>query len=177
MCKNKFKSFNRELLSLIKKHNLKIILFAILILLILFLKNFLIIISLTALGALSLLHQRWTGDYLGFELCTLATVLCGMLYGAKAGILVGVFSVSLGMIIAGNIHPSMLLSIICFGFIGLVASFFTIESIFWVGLGLTVLYDAVMVPVYLLMGSNHAATFSFTLTHILFNAVIFSLLA
>jgi len=147
---------------------------ALIALLAVFIKSFMFIGAAVIVGALSLLHQRYTRNFFGFELCTLMTVLVSIMYGAKAGMLVGVLSITLGMIIAGNIHPTIFVSIFGFLLIGLLASFFTMESFFLAGLLLTVLYDILTVPVYLFFGSNPATTFFYVVTHIPLNWLIFS---
>jgi hypothetical protein len=153
---------------------LKIFIVLALILLSVFVKNFMFIGAAILVGSLSLLHQRFTRNFFGFELCTVMTVLVSMLYGTKMGILVGVLSISLGMIIAGNLHPTIFVSIFGFLLIGFLASFFTIDNFFVVGLGLTVLYDLLTVPIYLALGSNPATTFFYVVTHIPLNWLIFS---
>ncbi len=139
--------------------------------------NYLIIIFFIVLGAVSLIHTIWTKNYVGFELCTLATVLCAVKFGPLIGALVGAASIMLGLILSINLDAGLFLAVIMFGVVGIVASNFAFSQILFAGMLCAVIYDLVMVGFYLLMGSSPVTSGVYFVTHLLTTYYIFKFLA
>ncbi len=163
--------------AVVSEKSLKIILVVVFVLFIfLLLKNVFIILLLLVIGAISLLHNIFTRNTIGFELCIFATVFCAINFGAGAGIFVGIFSVLIGFMLSGNVDEGILLILIVFILIGFFASMFSFENIFIVGLVATIVYDIIIVGFYILMGSSPIKNISYFLTHVLLNYYIFKYL-
>ncbi len=158
--------------------NLKIAILAIVLLgaLVLF-YDYLIILFLILLGAASLIHTIWTKNYFGFELCTLATVICAIKFGPLVGAMVGATSIILGLILSINLDAGLFLAAIMFGVVGIIASFFTFPQILFAGMLCAIIYDAVMVGFYLLMDSSPVTSGVYFVTHLLTTYYIFKFLA
>jgi len=163
--------------AVVSERSLKIILGIVFILfLILLLKNIFIIMLMLAIAIISLLHNLFTRNLVGFELCTFATVLCAVKFGAAAGIFVGVFSILVGMLLSRNIDEGIILMMIGFAAIGFFASLFDFSNIFVVGMAATIIYDIVVVGFYILMGSSPLKNASYFVTHLILNFYIFKYL-
>ena len=146
------------------------------ILLLVFFRHFIVVLGLIIIAGLSMIHMRFTKSYIGFELCTFATIFCGMFYGAKIGMLVGAVSITLGLLIAGLFDAGIVLSILIFFLMGAAASLFPVTSIFAVGIIFTILYDIIIGAFYLFIGSNPVSTGIYIITHFFFNFFIFKYL-
>ena len=149
----------------------------VLLFLLVFFKDFLIILAMIILSALSMLHQRVTRSYIGFELVTLATIFSSMFYGAKAGMIVGVVGITSGLMLNGNFDHGIIVSVMGMFLIGLVASFFPLSSIFMVGLVATVVYDVVLLTFYFFTGANPVSCVSYFITHVYINYILFKLVS
>ena len=161
--------------------NIKIFIF-ILFFIILFIlkKNFFIVLFFVALGAVSMIYRLFVDVGIGFELCTLSTVLVAMKFGSKLGILVGFLCVTIGLALNTRLfrHPiDSLYHVIGFCIIGYVASFFALENIFGVGMIIVVVYNLIYFPFRLLFGSNVIKLLIYSATNIFFNYIIFKSLA
>jgi hypothetical protein len=168
------KSIHNFYLAIVSEKSIKMILaLAFLLCLALLLKNILIIFLMLAIAIISLLHNLFTRNTIGFELVTFCTVFCAMKFGAAAGIFVGVFAILIGMMLSRNIDEGIFVVMICFGLIGFFASLFDISHIFIVGFIATIVYDIIVVGFYILMGSNALKSVSYAFTHIMLNYFIF----
>ena len=171
------KSFLEFYKAVVSERSLKIILVVIFVLFIfLLLKNVLVILIMLGIAIISLLHNMFTRNLVGFELCTFAAVFCAMKFGAGAGIFVGVFSILIGMLLSGNIDEGIILMMIGFAAIGFFASLFDFSKIFAVGMAATIIYDIIVVGFYILMGSSPVKNASYFLTHLILNFYIFKYL-
>ncbi|MBI2136675.1 hypothetical protein HYU06_06410 [Candidatus Woesearchaeota archaeon] len=139
--------------------------------------NYLIVIFFIALGAVSLIHTIWTKNYIGFELCTLATVICAIKFGPLVGAVVGATSIVLGLILSINLDAGLFLAAVMFGVIGVIASFFTFQQVLFAGMLCAIIYDAVMVGFYLFMGSSPVTSGIYFITHMLTTYYVFMFLA
>ena len=150
-----------------------IILGSLLLLSLLFFRDFLFISLAIAIGGFSMWYQLITRSYVGIELSTLVTVFMGMQYSWKVGAFVGLMTQIIAAILKYDTHPLLFVQLIGMPLVGIAASFFSFEHFFIVGFGLTLLYDLVAVPIYFFGGSDPMATASYTVTHILSNFFIF----
>ena len=138
------------------------------------LKDIFIIMLFIAVGALSLIHMRFSQGFFGLELCTFFTVLGGIKYGAIAGAFIGVVSITLGLFIGGYIKQTIIINMVGFFLIGIIASFFPMSKLFFAGVVLTVAYDAAAIPLFYFLGGNPVVVASYGITHIILNIIIFS---
>ncbi len=125
------------------------------------------------IGAASFLPSRVTSAF-GFELLTLLTVAAGVGMGAFAGLFVGVTGAFLGAFVRGNVEPSVIISMIEFGFIGIGASLASPQTFVIYGIIATLVYDIILVAAYtLLLGKDYIKSAMYFLTHLLINALLF----
>ena len=175
------KKVRKAIADVVSARNLKIFIFVIFFL-ILFLikKDFFIVLFFVVLGAVSMIYRLFVDVGIGFELCTLSTVLCAMKYGSKYGILVGFLAVTIGLALNTRLfrHPiDSLYHIIAFSIVGYIASFFALENIFSVGIIIVVIYNTLYFPFRLLFGTNIVKLLIFVASNIFFNYIIFKSLA
>ncbi len=164
--------------------NRKILLFGVLIgLFFLFFatryKRLFFTIILIGLGAASFLYHRYFryGTYLGFELCMMATVLTSLAYGRHYGIFTGFVSIIAALVIGGNFKHSSFISIFTLPLIGAIVPFFDSMPLLYLGILMTLIYDAIVLPLYVLFGSRIIPSIIFFVSHMLFNAWVFSVIA
>ncbi len=144
------------------------------ILAVLALFNFKIRLFLFALlASFSLLHNRITQNYIGFELCTLLTVIATLKYGFATGIFVALFSFGLGLIFGTEPEPGILICLLASLLIVIVSSFFDSKDLLVAGMLSTLVYDLVISTFYYSTGSNPFTILSFSVTHLLLNFLIF----
>jgi hypothetical protein len=134
---------------------------------------------LIGLGAVSMLYQRYLrfGNYIGFELCMLATVLTSLAYGPHYGAFTGFVSITAAFVLSGNFKHSSFISILTLPLIGLIVPIFRNMSLLYLGILMTIIYDAIILPLYILLGSRIIPSVIFFITHILINAWVFSMIA
>ena len=134
---------------------------------------------LIVLGAFSMIHIRYFryAHYLGFELCMMATVLTSLAYGRYIGAIVGAVSIFSALIISGYFKYSSFVSVLTLPFIGIITPFFSNLPLPYTGLLMTVIYDIIIVPLYILLGSRVSSSIAFFISHILINFWIFSTIA
>jgi hypothetical protein len=136
-----------------------------------------LLLFFTVIGILSLTHTLVTRNYIGFELCTLVTVLTSIHYGVATGSAIGVTSITLGLILSKNIDVGILVSIVGFIIIANISSFFSLQDVFFAGMISTIVYDTLLVSFYYFTGSDTFKLLSYLLTHVLINIAIFLWLA
>ena len=140
-------------------------------------KMLVVMIILILLGIASMMYNRWVKVSLGFELIMFSTVVSGMLYCPVAAFVVGTVSLFFAEILTNRFTYSTFVS-----FFGILAVAFFIplfegRGITSAGIFLTLIYDLVIGPGYLVMGSSVWRTFLFIATHILFNIWVFVFIA
>ena len=131
------------------------------------------------LGAVSMIYNRWVKLSLGVEFVMLGLVVTSITLGRLPGLVVGVVSLFMAEVIAERFTYSTFVSFIGIAVVALVAPnvFHQTNSITSAGIILTVIYDAIIIPGYLLLGSNVGRSALFVVTHIIFNVWVFSFLA
>ncbi len=137
-------------------------------------------VFLILLGAVSLIHSRYFkySHYIGFELCTLATVLTSLAYGPVYGMVTGFTSITLGFILSGYFKPTYFISVLTMPLLGLLVPFFSNHlSLPYLGLLMTLIYGAIILPLYVLVGGSRIPSGIFFVTHVLLNFWIFSTIA
>ncbi|MFH1398561.1 MAG: hypothetical protein ABIG95_00435 [Candidatus Woesearchaeota archaeon] len=114
---------------------------------------------------------------LGVELITLATVLCAVVYGPVTGAMVGFFSLLFAEIISTKLAYNTIISLAAVVVVGVVASAHLIENISVWGIAMTLLYDTMIIPLYVVTGSSPVKSFIYLVTHILWNGWVFTFVA
>ncbi|MEM3374253.1 MAG: hypothetical protein QW757_06025 [Candidatus Woesearchaeota archaeon] len=115
-------------------------------------------------------------SFIGFELCMMAVVLITLAYGRKYGVFVAFASLIGGYILSGSFKPTSFISIFTLPLISLIVPFFDLP-LFYLGILMTIIYDVIILPLYILTGSNIYKSFIFFITHIIFNAWVFYFIA
>ncbi len=132
-----------------------------------------------ALGAASMFYNRWIKVSVGVELVMLGTVITSIAFGRLPGLIVGLVGLFLAEIISERFTYSTFVSFIGIMVIAIIAPniFHQTGSIMSAGIILTIIYDAIIIPGYLLLGSNIGRSAFFVVTHIAFNIWVFSFIA
>jgi len=115
--------------------------------------------------------------YIGFELCTLATVLTGITYGPHYGAVTGAVSIFFGFVLSGHFKPSYFISVLILPIIGIISPLFSFPELWQLGVLMTIIYDIIILPLYILMGSRVTSTIIFFITHVLLNFWLFQNIA
>jgi hypothetical protein len=145
----------------------------------LYYRRFLFTGILIGLASISMIYQRYFrySHYFGVELCMMATALAGRAYGPHYGAFTGFFSIFFAFIISGNFKYSSFVSLLTLPLIGAIVPLFGELSLLYLGLLMTVLYDIIILPLYMMLGSRLFPSIVFFLTHLLFNYWIFTTIA
>lgn len=132
-----------------------------------------------ALGAASMIYNRWIKVSVGVEFIMLGLVVTSIAFGRLPGMIVGVVGFFLAEIISERLTYSTFVSFLGAAVIAMIAPnvFHQTNSITSAGIMLTILYDAIIIPGYLLLGSNVGRSAFFVVTHIIFNIWAFSFIA
>ena len=141
------------------------------------LKELFLVAAFIGLGASSMFYNRFIRTSLGFELITLGVVITGLLYGPAISVFVGFFSLLIAELITGSLQHKTVVSFAGIITIGILTQFFKDTPITTAGIAITIIYDAIIVPGYLLLGSNPLRTGLFLATHIAFNFWVFTTIA
>jgi len=167
-----------------KKVLISTIVFVIFLFLVMKLPNIFFTITLILLGAFSMIYVRFFkySHYIGLELCLMATVLTSLAYGPLYGAVTGFVSIFLAFVISGYIKWSIFISVLTLPVIGIVTPFFNSHvfhnNLAYLGVFMTILYDAIILPLYIMIGNSRIYTSAvFFITHVLLNAWIFSNIA
>ena len=142
-----------------------------------YIKALLFICVLTIVASLSMVYNLVIRLSLGFEFIMLATVLCSVAYGPIVGVAVGLVSLFFAEFISTKLTYNTFVSFIGITIIGFIASFNGGGNITMWGIFMTVLYDLIIIPGYLITGSHPIKCFIFVVTHIPWNIWVFSVLA
>ena len=139
-------------------------------------KMLIVMVAFILLGALSLMYNRWVRVSLGVELIMLGTVITTVAYGVVQGIIVGFTSLFFAELFTGRFTYSTFVSFAGLFVVVVVAS--SLEfSVKLTGILMTLLYDAIIAPGYIIMGSSPWRTSLFVVTHVLFNVWAFVFIA
>ena len=130
-----------------------------------------------ALGIGSMMYNRWVKVSLGFELIMLGVVITGMLYGRFHALTVGFIALFFAEVLSNRFTHSTFVSFIGMFAIAMVVPFFADNNVKWVGIGMTLLYDIIILPGYILLGSSPGRSLLFFSTHVIFNSWIFITIA
>lgn len=129
------------------------------------------------IGVLSMMYNRWVKVSLGFELIILGVVVTASVYGRWQGLIVGFAALFFAEMLTDRFTYSTFVSFIGVFVVAMAVPLLGTMGIAWKGVWMTVLYDAVIGPGYILLGSSPWRTLLFVATHILFNTWIFMLVA
>lgn len=132
-----------------------------------------VLLSLTVMGAVSRAWQRFFPLEFGIELVMLATVLSGAIYGAFAGLAVGLIALVLSTLLTQEDPGKMWPAFITVSLIGFLAGTLAIANIAVWGVIFTVVYDAIISVIYISSGRSVIKTLIFDATHIAFNYFVF----
>ena len=133
---------------------------------------------LSLIGSLSMIYIRYVPELYvtGVELCMMATVLCAKVYGSTVGSFVGFFSLTAAFVISGRIKYTYFISILALTIVGFIVPYFNL-SITTLGITMTIIYDLIVLPLYVLTGSRIPSSIIYFISHVLFNYWVFSNLA
>ena len=142
-------------------------------------KGLLITCILIGIGAVSMMYVRFfkMAHYIGFELCTMATVIVARTYGPTYGAFAGFASITGALILSGYFKPSYFISVLALPLVGLATPYLNHLPLWQVGMIMTVAYDLVVLPVYIMLGSRIISSVIFFITHILLNYWVFTTIA
>ncbi len=111
----------------------------------------------------------------GFELILLSTVLCGIAYGSKAGMMVGALSAVVNYAGYKRVSSFSIVVIPLYMLIGLTAFYFRSFDIAQLGVFYAIMYNLLMAPLIVsYMGAKTSKCLWFASTNILFNYIVFA---
>ncbi len=175
--------FFSDLFNQIIKDKRKFLIYSLLFMLILFFiaryRPIFFMLLLILIGGFSMIYIRFfkLSHYIGFELCTMVTVVTALAYGPLFSFITGFVSITLGFIISGYFKPTYFISIFVMPLVALLIPLFSHLPLWQIGLIVTVLYDMIILPLYVIMGSRIHSTVIFFITHILLNLWVFTTIA
>ncbi|MBT3720226.1 hypothetical protein HON01_11780 [Candidatus Woesearchaeota archaeon] len=142
-------------------------------------RSILFFVLLNLLASVSMMYLKISkhAHYIGLELCTLATVLISLKYGHTLGMITGFISITSALIVSGYFKPTYFVSVLTMPLIGIITPLFSNLSLWQIGLIMTLMYDAIVLPLYIFMGSRIISSVIFFITHVLFNYWVFTTLA
>jgi len=141
-------------------------------------KHTIVISFLILLGGVSKIYQRYFKVQVGIEFIMLTTVVSGYVYGAFVGAIVGLFTFSLATYFSGRFSHNLVISFILMALVGIASSFFTNVSITTAGIVLTLVYNIILIPIYIgFFRGRFTRIFLFSATHIFWNLWVFTALA
>lgn len=139
-------------------------------------KAILVVGSLAFLASISTIYKRYVRIPPAFELMTFGTVIVSLAYGPIIGAIFGAVTSLTSEIVNGCIDLFVVSYIPARAFVGLITPFFAGMDIFFLGMLMTAVYNAIGQPMYFFMGDVEAkGKFVFFLTgNILANAILFN---
>ena len=139
-----------------------------------FLRPAIVVILLVAAASLSMFYNRFVPQVsLGFELVTLATVITGFAYGGLLAALVGFAALFLAEIVGGRMTGTTIISFFGIIIAGLLVPVMKPWGITAAGIAATIIYDAIIFPLYIMTGSRLWKSLLFVGTHLIFNTWVF----
>lgn len=141
-------------------------------------KNVFIISFLILLGGVSKIYQRYFKVQIGIEFIMLATVISGYVYGSFVGAIVGFFTFALATYFTGRFSHTLIISFILITLVGIAAPFFRNTSITVAGITLTLIYDIILIPVYIgWFRGRIPKIMLFAISHFVWNLWVFTTIA
>lgn len=132
---------------------------------------------LIAIGTASMFHQYFFKSPINFELVKLVTVVSAVTFGPVPALMIGIISSFLGKILTGRLEADFIASIVALTIISFLASAFQGINIVVLGIAMVVVYHIIIFPIVLMMGGNIGYGIIYTGSNIVFNVIVFSLLA
>ncbi|MBS1266988.1 MAG: hypothetical protein MAG795_00958 [Candidatus Woesearchaeota archaeon] len=136
-------------------------------------KALLFVPLLIILASFSMIYNLLIRLSLGFELIMLSTVLCSAAYGPVVGLIVGNISLFFAEILSSKMSYNTFISFIGISIVAVVGAGYSGEGITSWGIMMTILYDLIIIPLYLISGSNPISSIIYVVTHIPFNIWVF----
>lgn len=178
--RKKIKGWAKSKIPIIWSKRYTIIAVLILLVLLYLFRSFIAMVVVMAtfilVGVVSMMYNRWIKISVGVELIMLGMVITAVVYGSIPGMIVGFAALFFAEVITDRFTYSTFVS-----FIGIFAVTIVTPrldfSITWIGILMTLLYDVIIAPGYLLMGSSPWRTALFVVTHIIFNIWAFIFIA
>ena len=166
---------------LIQKKGIIAVILVVFLLLILFRNLFSEIIVITGLiiiGFCSLLYNRFIRVSLGIEFIMLSTVTAGVIYGPIAAFITGGIALFAAEVFNQSFQHSTIVSFFGIAAVSIATPFFSPWlSIPALGMTMAILYNAIIFPGYILLGSQPWKCILFTATDLVFNAWVFIAIA
>jgi hypothetical protein len=129
------------------------------------------------LGFASMMYNRWIKVSLGVELIMLGTVITAAIYGSFPAIIVGFTALFAAEVFTNRFTYSTFISFVGLFIVAILVPTFETTSITWIGIWMTILYDAIILPGYLVLGSSPLRSILFLVTHLMFNIWLFIFVA
>ncbi|MBN2454166.1 hypothetical protein JXB11_01330 [Candidatus Woesearchaeota archaeon] len=142
-----------------------------------YVKAGIVLLLLILLGFASLLYNKFVRISLGFEFIVLSTVLAGVIYGPLAAFFVGAVALFAAEVFNQSFQHSTLVSFIGLGAVSIAIPLFEGMGITSLGILMAILYNVIIVPGYILLGSQPWKSFLFAATDIPFNIWVFAVIA
>jgi hypothetical protein len=142
------------------------------LLLILFSPSLLLLALLGGNALLALLVRPFKFFLAGVELVTLSTLIAGIMYGVKVGLVVGVLSVLINHLALGRLTWYAFPTMAAYACLGIIAGLFP-GSITVLGILFVLCFNFLIMPLLLFMGGNMIKGVSYIGVNILFNLFIF----
>ncbi|MBS3119571.1 hypothetical protein J4475_01990 [Candidatus Woesearchaeota archaeon] len=140
-------------------------------------KPLLFIASLILIGAFSMIHRRYAENLpIGGELVVFGTVLSGLAYGLAAALATGLAGMALGKIMNSRLDQKLFIPLIGIILVASSTLFLKGSPVFFAGIVATLLYNAVIYPLFVLTGSHPATSAIRSVTDIIINIIAFRLL-
>ncbi|MFH1182322.1 MAG: hypothetical protein V1702_05155 [Candidatus Woesearchaeota archaeon] len=137
-----------------------------------------VITLLIIIGFCSMLYNRFIKVSLGIEFIMLSTVTAGFLYGPLAAFITGGIALFAAEVFNQSFQHSTVVSFLGIAAVSIAMPFFSPWlSITALGITMTILYNAIIFPGYILLGSQPWRCILFTSTDIAFNAWVFVAIA
>ena len=183
------KRFFAYLRWILKKRSLSFILYGVVGIFILFLLKLIsfflfenlamifFIVVLMFLGVITDSINRFMPFSIGFELIMMATVLTARVYSPITGLMVGIISLTISELFIMKFKIGLLVSFFGLAVVAFLSSIFSGVDITGIGIVLTLVYNAIIIPGYYFTGSNPLKLFIFSSTHIAWNIYVFMKIA
>ncbi|MEK6968079.1 MAG: hypothetical protein AABX51_05610 [Nanoarchaeota archaeon] len=140
-------------------------------------KPFLFVAVFLFLSSISLIYNRWLKVSIGIEFITFSTVMTARAYGGLLGGLVGFFGLATAEVLGTGFNAKTVISLLAIFLMGMITPFFNGIHITTAGMLIAVFYDLLIIPLYLIAGSNPVRSAVFVITHLIFNAWLFVFIA
>ncbi|MDO8642877.1 MAG: hypothetical protein Q7R76_04835 [Candidatus Woesearchaeota archaeon] len=158
-----------------KKHMLTYILVLLALLFVVLFRKPLIVLGLIILGGLSTIYKRIVNVPIGFELITFFSLILTFTFSVWVGVISMVLMILISHITTGRICATMFGKMVVYGFLLVIALFFSSANIVWVGIGLSaVLYVILFFMYVFVFGYNPLSSFTSAVGGVIFNYIFFT---